>query len=168
VGLSNSKGVLKFVEPKGWRSGTGYITRSDSTIEEDISKVPVTTLDSMSDRFADVSFMHIDTEGEELRILKGGTEIIRKHKPTLILEASDAMLRRAGGSLDELYTFLRAHGYSMYGIERWSMREVQVDGINAKNWLCLQDDIGLHRIQSHVRMCGIMPMMTTLNPLCLR
>ncbi len=50
------------------------------------------------------SFIKIDVEGHELSVLKGGINVITKHKPAIIAEIHDM-------SNSEVDPFLREHGY---------------------------------------------------------
>jgi len=52
------------------------------------------------------SFMKIDVEGHELPVLKGATETIKKHKPTIAIEIHDF------SEDSETHQYLKSLGYS--------------------------------------------------------
>jgi FkbM family methyltransferase len=66
-----------------------------------------------------VSFVKIDVEGAELRVLEGARETLRKCLPTLLIEARDVEHYR------ELLSWLATYGYS----------EVEVEGFRPWNHL---------------------------------
>ncbi len=55
--------------------------------------------------------MKIDVEGSELRVLRGGSRLIKTHKPVIVCEVVDRMLAEQNGSVEELLSFLDALGY---------------------------------------------------------
>lgn len=57
------------------------------------------------------NFCKIDAEGYELKILKGGVETIKKHKPVLVLEVNEHALIQCGTSRKELLEYLDEIGY---------------------------------------------------------
>lgn len=91
-GLSDEESVMyiptmkeeTFSEHKNW--GAVHL-RSDKTSEigTDMDEVNVVTLDSL-DINGRVKLLKIDTEGMELKVLKGGKNLIRKYKPILVVE----------------------------------------------------------------------------------
>ncbi|MBZ5580596.1 MAG: FkbM family methyltransferase [Acidobacteriia bacterium] len=62
----------------------------------------------------------IDAEGAELRVLKGAAATLRRYRPVLLFEASDASLRKQGASRDELCGYLQAQNYDLYAFDRHS------------------------------------------------
>ncbi len=68
-----------------------------------------------------VSFIKIDVQGAEPRVLAGAKETISRFKPTFLIEIDDKALRESGSSADDLVDLLRLQGYQMFGTERTSM-----------------------------------------------
>jgi len=68
-----------------------------------------------------VSFIKIDVQGAELRVLAGAKETISRFKPTFLIEIDDKALRESGSSADDLVELLRLQGYQMFGTERTSI-----------------------------------------------
>jgi FkbM family methyltransferase len=79
--------------------------------KEGTEDVEVITLDMMTE--TDCTMLHIDAEGHDVRILKGGGYFIRsQHKPPLIvMEFAPQMLFRSGSDIDELCQWLTAFSY---------------------------------------------------------
>jgi FkbM family methyltransferase len=60
---------------------------------------------------AAANLLKIDTEGFELRILRGAQRILTQHHPVLFFEFFPAFIRREDGQPDELFALLRDCGY---------------------------------------------------------
>lgn len=63
-----------------------------------------------------VTFVKIDVEGAELRVLEGMKDTLRRDRPAIILEVTDEYLKVMGDSAESLYNFLRTIGYHVYEI----------------------------------------------------
>ena len=68
--------------------------------------VPTVTLDELTERFAPPTVLKIDVEGAESAVLAGATDLLRRHRPVILIEvgveATDRVtqqLRDAGYSL---------------------------------------------------------------------
>jgi FkbM family methyltransferase len=92
--------------------GFAYGETALATVEE----VPAVTLDSLFEnrQWERLDLVKADIEGSEVRFLQGAGETLRKHCPLLLIEASDASLRKQGASLQELERSLRHIGYELY------------------------------------------------------
>jgi FkbM family methyltransferase len=53
----------------------------------------------------------IDVEGAELDVLQGARQIIAQHHPVMFVEVHPRLLGNFGASAEQVYAFLRAHGY---------------------------------------------------------
>lgn len=56
-------------------------------------------------------FIKADIEGNEVKMLLGAVETIKKHHPKLVLEVNEGALERAGTSRKELFDLLDSYGY---------------------------------------------------------
>jgi FkbM family methyltransferase len=77
--------------------------------------VQVTTLDAFC-RAQGLEAVHVvkaDVEGAELKVLRGGLETLRRHRPAIQLEIKTPHLAKYGASADEVVAFLRELGYGM-------------------------------------------------------
>ena len=78
--------------------------------------VAMTTLDAVVaalgvDR---VDFIKADIEGWEFAFLRGAEDTLRRFRPALLLELSQAHLARAGDRLADVFAFLAARGYAAF------------------------------------------------------
>lgn len=74
--------------------------------------VPVHRLDEMdSIRNLPVGFMKIDVEGFESTVIEGGLDLLRRHRPTILVEAEERHRRGAVASLRGLLEPLGYNGF---------------------------------------------------------
>lgn len=59
-------------------------------------------LDSLTDRLPQVDLVKIDVEGAETLVVRGMGELVRRHRPTVLMEWSPWQTERAGFSVPEL------------------------------------------------------------------
>ena len=83
-----------------------------------IDYVAMTTLDqAMADLALDrVDLLKIDIEGGELPCLKGAEQLLRRWQPMIIVEVQDFSAKKAGWSVDELFSYLQGFGYEFFAI----------------------------------------------------
>jgi FkbM family methyltransferase len=62
-----------------------------------------------------VDLLKIDVEGHELAVLQGAERILNESHPSVLVEAKDVHLKRAGHSVNDLFAFLMDRGYG--GVE---------------------------------------------------
>jgi FkbM family methyltransferase len=72
------------------------------------------TLDAFfAERGAWPDLIKIDVEGAELEVLRGAREIVARHHPVLFVEVHPRLLGNFGSSAEQVYAFLREHGYAL-------------------------------------------------------
>lgn len=78
------------------------------------SKITVRKLDDwIKDKpISQIDLIKIDVEGFELKVLQGGIETIKKHKPMFFIELDDNNLKAVNDSAKELVSFLNELGYT--------------------------------------------------------
>lgn len=86
--------------------------------------VDVRTMDAGMAGHAPPTFVKIDVEGLELRVLRGGANTITAHRPALIVEINRAALERAGTDTDAVAALLRQWGYRLLFLHRGRFREL--------------------------------------------
>ena len=120
--------------------GTLFRMEDRSSAEATIS---ITTLDAFieSEGIAKVDMIKLDVEGSELNALKGGSQVLRTHKPMLIVEVAQITCRAAGYEMEDLVSFLRGFGYSMHRIgRRGSLAPIEQVGLSEfQNLFCVQE-----------------------------
>ena len=173
VAVSDVAGQQRFRRPTPRMSGVGHLVDAASSHgpgDEEI--VAVSTLD---DLFADldrVDTVVSDTEGGEVRLLSGGSRILERWRPALVLEAADRWLERSGTSVGSLHDVVAASGYEVFVLGRTRLRPVRaVDlrpGATAANWLCLPLPLGSaarRRLQVGYLAAGWLPVGWRRHPL---
>ena len=71
------------------------------------------TVDDLVRQHADgpVSFIKIDVQGAELRVLQGATHTLAASRPALLVELDDPALRQQQASIEAVVEFLASYGY---------------------------------------------------------
>lgn len=110
LALSSQVGVATLSTPGKKPSPGATLEPRQANLNEQTT-VPVSTLDSY---FADrqsprIKLLKCDVEGHELEVFRGGTKLLRQHKPILLFECEAR--HRQDGCLDEVFRFLTDLGY---------------------------------------------------------
>jgi FkbM family methyltransferase len=105
VGLGETAGVYRMhTEPN---IGASYLTETGEVLVE------IVTLDGVLPMLPRCDLIHLDAEGFEPQILRGGTLLFQKFSPVLVIELCDHHLRRTGSSEAEFLDQLAAMGYDV-------------------------------------------------------
>ena len=75
--------------------------------------VEISTLDRELKHLNSIDFIKIDVEGFELKVLRGGAEIIRKHKPVLLVELHLGFIENYGESYKDVIDWIESLNYSI-------------------------------------------------------
>lgn len=96
--LGSEHGSLDIPQPNYFRPGsfgslelvrgenTEYIGQSISYAARDLRPVTLAPLDYFLGNLPHVDFIKIDVEGMELAVLQGAREVLRRHRPTMLIE----------------------------------------------------------------------------------
>lgn len=100
--------------------GMSYIVKNEqsgnsSYALDDTEVLNAMVSKTMSDDF-DISFIKIDVEGYELKVLKGAEKTISIHKPVMVIEINDHTLKRTNTTREEIFQWLTDHGYTYRNI----------------------------------------------------
>jgi FkbM family methyltransferase len=111
VALGDQDAMVKMVVSEPTNLGGNRV--GESSINAGDADVAMTTLDSFFSKrsLSRLDLVKIDTEGYELRILKGGFTTLSNLHPVLFIEVNDNNLRRNGDSAKALIEFLHRAGY---------------------------------------------------------
>jgi FkbM family methyltransferase len=105
IGLSDVRESAHLSIEQG-NSGASFIGSAGQTIQ-------LETLDGFcsTNSIEQIDFLKIDVEGHEMHVLTGGTEILSRCKPLILIEINPNALERSGSSAIELQMKLRQMGY---------------------------------------------------------
>jgi len=90
--------------------------RLDGKGEPNKQTIRVTTIDDFvqAQGLDRLDFLKIDTDGMEMRILRGAQKSIERFGPSILTECGPEDLRQAGSSADEMIDLLESWGYRFY------------------------------------------------------
>jgi len=140
VAVSDKSGHLWFRPPGPWyphesnHSGVGHLT--DQYLPGAI-KVPTISLDNYAEETGvkHLSFIKLDIEGAEVAALKGAERVVRRCRPVLAIEYSDAAAQRTQSSIEELDNLLESYEYDRYLFNgryvRFDLSQLRQDGLEA-------------------------------------
>ncbi len=121
LALSDSKGVVTLFIPSNKKSkasspGATIVNQTNTENIDITEQVNTNTLDDYcTENNLQPNLLKIDVEGNELRVLVGGIETIKKHKPKIIIECE---ARHVGKEkVLETFKYLLQLGYKGYFIE---------------------------------------------------
>lgn len=110
VALGDDVGTVRFADWTGSLDNFGART----TVADGIDVVRLARLDDHpAAESGRVSYMKLDCEGHEMRVLRGAAALIERDKPAMLVEINDGMQRKSGSSEEELLTYLRGLGYHL-------------------------------------------------------
>lgn len=139
--VSDKKGRVGFVVPTQNDSGSGYISETGATNENQlIQEFDVITID---ETFANtpISFLSIDVEGFEYQVLNGASQTLTNQRPYVVIEVNLNYLKARGKvTLTELDAFLNQHDYAYFYITKLGLEVVDIHHFKTypnKNWLCI-------------------------------
>lgn len=102
VKKENSGGTLSFFESSGLK-------------EDSSSVLNITTLDMLSreytDLFSEVKVVKIDTDGYDLKIIRGGQDFLKKNSPIIFFEYDRFFLNRANDEGISIFHIFASMGY---------------------------------------------------------
>jgi FkbM family methyltransferase len=110
-----------FVGPADHRGTSSLRALTDSS---ERLTVRTARLDDLLPTGARVDMVKLDIEGAELLALQGMAGCLRRDRPDLVIEVTDAFLGGLGHSAAALADFLAAFGYRMYVIDHDGLRPV--------------------------------------------
>jgi FkbM family methyltransferase len=113
--VSDCRGMLDFFDARDTNSGLSSL-RDLGELTREVTRVNAITIDSLLADLATVRLVKLDVEGAECLALHGMAGLLRRDRPYLTLEMSDAFLRELGSSSDEVYHWLTDAGYTVYRI----------------------------------------------------
>jgi FkbM family methyltransferase len=122
LALSDSTGIHNFKIPtigkdeykSRGKLNTEYIERGETNFR--IIKVRTSTLDSyvIENNISNIDFIKIDVEGNELQVIMGGVETLKRIRPVLQIEIEQRHYNR---NINEIIEFVNKLGYHCYYLD---------------------------------------------------
>lgn len=91
--------------------------------------------DFYNEQFANekIGLMKIDTQGFDLEVLKGAEQLIKKHKPWLVIELNFLSFYASQAPVNSVFTWLSEQGYNLGGLFN--------DHYSSDEWLAFADGV---------------------------
>jgi len=150
LAISNEKCQKEFHKSLA-SDNCGFLENPNAeTVEKFI--VDVENLDNLFSTKIDGSILvKVDTEGNELDVLKGMKKLLMKIEDIkFILEINPKMLILAKSSPEIIFDFLNENNFSIYGIDDNKMNLVKLNNINWKNYFYGQSYFNILAIRKHI------------------
>jgi FkbM family methyltransferase len=93
------------------------------TADAEGSPVDIYALDENPPTTNRLDFVKIDVEGYEMKVLKGGQQLFRSHKPMIVLEINFYALERMQTAASDVYRLLTEWGYQLFILEKGKLVE---------------------------------------------
>lgn len=106
---------LKVIEGREEYSTLGEIVHPAVGVDRVVDReVKATTVDDLVNSTGiSCGFMKIDVEGHEHSVLKGAQQTLLTHRPLVLAELADPLLRANGSSAAQVIAFMRTCGYEV-------------------------------------------------------
>jgi FkbM family methyltransferase len=113
LSAENGKATFQYVRNAPAYSG---LKRRSYKVKPDIEEIPVDIkrLDDLIQADRKIDLIKIDVEGAEYGVLKGGEQLIKKHKPYIIFEFGLGASEHYNTTPDMIFDFMSTCGLSIY------------------------------------------------------
>lgn len=134
--LSDANGTTTFQFVKNAPAYSGIKQRKYDIEHPEIEQIEVTlkTLDSVIDPNERIDFVKIDVEGAEFGVLKGGINLLKKNKPTIVFEFGMGASDYYGTDPIALYQFITQElGLKIFTLLAFVNHEAPLTEVDFKN-----------------------------------
>lgn len=104
----------------------------------EIIKVKQATLDSIVDGDKEYGLLKIDTEGHELEVLNGATNLLENSRVNYIQFEFGDCIKERGGHLSDILNFFKDYSYTVFSIDTngdfIEINETNVEELNMVSW----------------------------------
>lgn len=137
--ISNAPGTVSFYKPGRSLANQGAGSMYKSRIGGEEIKVEAKTLDEVLAGESRVDFIKIDTEGNDGKVILGGAEIIKKHRPAILFEYAGGW--SVSGVRPAEVVDLLAPTHDLFSVEGTNLVPLRTagewDSFHSDNILCL-------------------------------
>lgn len=120
LALSNHTGEAELFLSHQNSGDNGLVTegRIRNRSEDEKTRVPISTLDTefTAEEFKNVSFIKMDVQGSEPKILAGMENLLQHHQPCILLEYSPTHIYECGSSPFEIFAFIDKNKYMPFQV----------------------------------------------------
>lgn len=117
VALGDEVATFALVQAMAGNPGSSFLSQPSQSAGASADVVSTQRLDDWAGSRSDVSFIKMDVEGFEVKVIRGGAETIRRCRPIIVAEVHAAALERQGSSRQELLQTLSGLGYTCCALE---------------------------------------------------
>lgn len=110
---------ISFIEGKEEYSTLGVLAHPSASGETmDRQQVQGTTLNALVKHYElDPGFIKVDVEGAEHLVFGGAGDVLREHRPIILAELCDPLLRKNGSSAAAVMAMIQSAAYDIYDAE---------------------------------------------------
>lgn len=166
--VADTSGTVQFqLSADRYNTGIGRIVAHQADSERLIT-VETITLDSITHQIPKARMLHMDVEGAEPLVLRGGKHFIATHRPVLFMEVIHSHLANFGTTPAELMTLVQDMGYKVYILRILrGLTHPSPDDRRSLNWICIPHE-QIHqfkRILTTMHLVGWLPPLAPGQPL---
>lgn len=110
--VSDSNGTIAMLSAGVFSQGYFQFVKGRS--KRELTKVPAVTIDELMGHFGVPTHVKIDVEGHEAAVLRGARRTLSDHRPMLLLELHNEMVRLEGGDPRELLDEIAKLGFRTF------------------------------------------------------
>ncbi|WP_252112050.1 FkbM family methyltransferase [Gramella jeungdoensis] len=160
--VAEKSGFAYFEPSPPENSGVGFMSNNKKA---STYKTRIVKLDEQLIGIKACSSIIIDVEGFELNVLKGGSGIINKFRPFVILEVNPELIhKRSGYAVNDVFSFIQENNYQCYLIDKYSLKRIDLASFekgSLVNWACIPNELDKYSasLSRKLFMNGINPLM---------
>jgi len=121
--MSDKRGIATFYGNRAWGSIVNSGGVASGTVETYL-------LDNTVN--GPIHLIKIDTEGNDIRVIRGTQRLIQTYKPVIVFEVSLSALAYVDISIQETFDFLRGNGYGIFVEKNGALTPFKECGLNER------------------------------------
>ena len=116
-----------------------YVPESNHETHLDVQHTPIKKIDSLPEANRDIKLMKIDTEGNELDVLKGATKTFEQNPPEIIMVEDRGGVERHKDKCQAYNEFLQRYNYRILFFGKNGLTENRLDRDNMSDVLFVHE-----------------------------